>query len=90
MIMSIERIEKAMLGISAYLKEKNSNYRDGAEYCIHMLKKKGISAKAHEYEYVNIDDSYWGVHFDYHGWIIWIEEEMYAERKSNHKEVLCP
>ena len=88
MLMTVERIEKALVTLTSYLQNITFYTKTEAEECLRKLKTKGITGKAHEYEYDN--NSYWGVHFEYHGWVIWVEEETSAERKGDYKEVYCP
>jgi len=91
MIMSVERIEKAMVNVYLFLAgPRFVNSKEGAEYCIVRLREKGITARVHQYEYVGTEDTGWGVYFEYHGWRIFAEEEMFAENLLTGREVFCP
>ena len=91
MIMTEERIKKAMVNIHAYLDGlRFVNSKEGAEYCVVRLAEKGITANVHTYEYDDAEDTCWGVHFEYHGWRIFVEEEMFAENLLTGRGTFCP
>ncbi len=96
MVMSEERIKQAMKNIFLYLEgPKFENTYAGAEYCICKLALKKITAIPYRYDYDDAANTLsealsWGVSFEYHGWKIHIEEEMFAERISDGRVVYCP
>ena len=91
MIMSVERIKKAMINVFMYLKgPKFDNTEAGVDYILNRLREKGIEGKGYSYECVDTGSEGLGVFFDYHGWRIYVEEEMFAENHENHRTVYCP